>query len=142
MWLLSLVPLTAILLPAWSIVLPDGQHQVFVPMQRGEELYNAYCASCHGGRTGGRMMDFPPVHNANGHTWHHPDCQLREIIHNGGGEMGDMMRRMMGSSDSPRMPAFADTLTDEEIDAILGYIKTWWTPQQRAMQATATEQRC
>lgn len=43
---------------------------------RGRTIYAANCASCHGGLTGGTMMDYPPRHNANGHTWHHPDCQL------------------------------------------------------------------
>lgn len=110
---------------------------------RGAELYAANCVSCHGGATGGRMMDYPPRHNASGHTWHHPDCQLEETVRDGAGEMGEMMRRMMNiSSDVPRMPAFRDRLTDEEIDAILAFIRTWWTEGQRAYQAGITRQTC
>jgi len=41
--------------------------------RHGQTLYAANCDSCHGGRTGGSMMDYPPRHNASGHTWHHPD---------------------------------------------------------------------
>ena len=134
--------LAAIVGLACSVMAPEGQEQVFVPIQRGEQLYQAYCASCHGGPTGGRMMDIPPVHNANGHTWHHPDCQLRSIILHGSGQMGEMMRRMMGSPDAPRMPTFEGTLSDEDVDAILGYVKTWWTPQQRAWQARVTQENC
>lgn len=88
------------------------------------------------------MMDYPPRHNASGHTWHHPDCQLKEIIKNGGDEMAAMMRRMMAPPDAPKMPAFKDTLSDADIDAILAFIKTWWTEGQRRHQAQVTRVQC
>jgi len=109
---------------------------------RGEALYNRYCLSCHGGPTGGSMMDYPPRHNANGHTWHHPDCQLKQIIKNGADEMTVRMRQMMAPPNAPTMPAFKDLLTDEDIDAILAFIKTWWTDQQRNFQAQVTRANC
>jgi mono/diheme cytochrome c family protein len=112
-------------------------------LSRGEQLYNANCLQCHGGRDGGQMMDYPPRHNANGHTWHHPDCQLTDIILNGGGEMGEMMRQMMNVLDSvPRMPAWKDKLSREDIDAILAFIKTWWTEDERQSQARITQETC
>lgn len=110
---------------------------------RGEQLYVANCQACHGGATGGSMMDIPPPHNANGHTWHHPDCQLVQTVLNGSGNMGNMMRRMMGAPEgSPRMPAFKGVLTEEDTLAILQYIKTWWTDDQRQFQAEATRRAC
>ena len=113
------------------------------PIRRGEELYNANCLVCHGGATGGFMMDYPPRHNANGHTWHHPDCQLTDVVLNGGGEMGEMMRSMMNIPDSvPRMPAWKDKLSQEDIAAILAFIKTFWTEDQRLFQASITRQQC
>ena len=116
-------------------------------VELGAQLYAAKCQTCHGGATGGGMMDIPPRHNANGHTWHHPDCQLVAIVLNGpeaSGGMGGMMRDMMGASqDTPRMPAFRGQLTEEEVLAILAYIKTWWTEEQRAWQAqVSTRVRC
>lgn len=109
----------------------------------GEQLYTANCQGCHGGDTGGSMMDIPPPHNTNGHTWHHPDCQLVQTVLNGSGEMGEMMREMMGASeDTPRMPAFEGILTEDEIVAILDYIKGWWTEEQRHSQAVNTQQTC
>ncbi|MCL6499454.1 MAG: cytochrome c, partial [Firmicutes bacterium] len=75
-------------------------------------------------------------------TWHHPDCQLKEIIKNGGDEMTAAMRRMMAPPNAPRMPAFRDILTDEDIDSILAFIKTWWTQEQRDFQAQVTQSRC
>ena len=39
-----------------------------------------------------------------------------------------------------RMPAFGDRLTDEDIEAILEFIKTSWGPQEKAYQDLVTEQ--
>jgi mono/diheme cytochrome c family protein len=36
------------------------------------------------------------------------------------------------------MPAFAETLTDAEVEAVLAYIKTMWTEEQREIQADVT----
>ena len=110
--------------------------------RRGFGIYVANCASCHGGPTGGGMMDYPPRHNANGHTWHHPDCELRQIVRDGGDEMTEMMRQMMAPSNSPTMQAFRDRLSDEEIEAVLAFIKTMWAPEERDAQATVTKQAC
>lgn len=114
-----------------------------VGVTRGAELYQENCFSCHGGAQGGRMMDWPPRHNANGHTWHHPDCQLKEVIRDGSGEMGEAMRRMMNvPPDAQRMPSFRDKLSDAEIEMVLAYIKTWWTEEQRRFQAEVTREVC
>ena len=110
--------------------------------RRGEEIYNANCLSCHGGPTGGAMMDYPPRHNANGHTWHHPDCELKQIVRLGGDEMTDMMRQMMAPPDAPKMQAFGDKLSNDEIDAVLTFIKTMWTPDEREVQAQTTREEC
>lgn len=108
----------------------------------GKQLYSANCASCHGGPTGGSMMDYPPKHNHNGHTWHHPDCELVQIIKTGTDPMVEMMRRMMAPPGAPTMPAWRDKLSDEEIDAVLAYIKTMWTPAERESQAEISQQGC
>ncbi len=109
---------------------------------RGQALYYANCASCHGGPTGGGMMDYPPRHNSNGHTWHHPDCELKQIIREGGDEMTAMMRDMMASREAPKMLAFKDKLSDADIDAVLAYIKTMWYAGQRELQAEVTQASC
>lgn len=105
-------------------------------------MYAANCASCHGGPTGGDMMDYPPRHNANGHTWHHADCELTQVIRDGASPMTEMMRSMMAPPDAPLMQAFKDRLSDEEIEAVLAYIKTLWTPRQRDIQARTTLEVC
>jgi mono/diheme cytochrome c family protein len=110
--------------------------------RRGQEVYNANCLSCHGGPVGGRMEDYPPRHTASGHTWHHPDCALKQIIRDGSSPMTEAMREMMAPPDAPKMLPFKDLLSAEDIDAVLAYIKTMWTPDQRELQASFTEEMC
>ena len=102
---------------------------------QGEEIYIANCAVCHGpngdGQTNWRQPDpngaFPaPPHNNDGHTWHHADQQLLEIIAQG------------GSLPDSGMPAYADTLTEEELIAVLAYIKTFWGSDELAFQTEVT----
>lgn len=125
-WLFALVGCTA----------PSSRDVVEQQLARGEELYRANCQSCHGdARTGAGALPGVPMHGPEGHTWHHSDRNLKEIILDGPGETGEMMRRMMGVPEStPRMPAWRGTLSEEEVDAILAYIKQGWTPQQRDFQ--------
>ncbi len=99
---------------------------------RGGELYDRHCAACHGGAEGGQISDVPPPHNAEGHTWHHADCQLVDITLHG----------MPPREGFPEMPAFEHQLTEDEVEAILAHIKTWWEPEQREHQAEVTEQVC
>ncbi len=101
---------------------------------RGQEIYQQSCISCNGGPSGGEISDIPPVHNANGHTWHHGDCLLEEIVRDGMTPRAD--------PDHPVMPAFGDQLDDDEIDAVLTYFATLWTEEQREQQATVTAQAC
>lgn len=106
----------------------------------GQTLYMTHCAACHGAEGQGQFPDDPygpdasdligaPPHDATGHTWHHPDTVLVQIIQNGRSQPGVYP-----------MPAFGDKLTQGEILAILDYLKTWWTPEQVAAQATASAQ--
>jgi mono/diheme cytochrome c family protein len=105
-------------------------------VERGRQLYDASCASCHGGATGGEISDIPPPHNAEGHTWHHSDCLLADIVRDGPAP------RPGTGEDFPAMPAFGDELGDDDIAAILAYLKTWWTEEQREFQAEVTALEC
>jgi mono/diheme cytochrome c family protein len=107
-----------------------GEEASAETLARGAELYAANCQSCHGGATGGNLKDIPPPHNANGHTWHHADQQLMNMVLNG----------IPFSLEEQKMPAFRDKLTEEEVKAILAYIKTWWTEEQRESQKEVTRQ--
>ena len=109
----------------------------------GAKVYSQYCAACHGKNLEGEpdwKQQNPdgtfraPPHDATGHTWHHPDTVLLEAIRLGGARLPD---NIGGTS---RMPAFADVLTDEEMTAVLDYIKSTWPPDVRQMQWEVTIQ--
>lgn len=102
---------------------------------RGEQLYAASCVQCHGGPVGGRISDIPPRHNTEGHTWHHPDCLLTDIVLDG-------LAPRQGASGDQVMPGFRDELSEEDADAILTFLKTWWTEEQRQSQAEVTAAAC
>ena len=105
---------------------------------RGEAVYAAHCASCHGadleGQPDWRVRDArgllpAPPHDATGHTWHHADDLLFEIVKYGpAAVIGDASYRSA-------MPAYADTLSDADIVAALSYIKHSWPAEQRRWQA-------
>ena len=104
---------------------------------RGESLYNQYCATCHGlngegqpnwkTRNADGSLPAPP-HDDSGHTWHHADDLLVDIIANGSG------------FPQSTMPTFGDQLSDDEIRAILAYMKTWWGAEERGFQWQVTWQ--
>ena len=104
---------------------------------RGEALYAEQCASCHGANLEGQpnwrqrdangLLPAPP-HDETGHTWHHADDLLFEITKYGpGAVIGDDTYRSA-------MPAYASVLSDEEIVAVLSYIKSRWPEKERTWQ--------
>lgn len=92
----------------------------------GEAIYNLQCLQCHGGPDGDVRVPGAPPHNGEGHTWHHSDKSLISII-------------LKGSNVGGVMPAFEGQLTEEQVAAVLAYIKTMWSDEQRASQAEASK---
>ncbi len=118
-------------LPSWTAVASTALRE-----RRGQEVYNANCLSCHGGPTGGAIDDSPPRHNANGHTWHHPDCAIARAIRDG----SEVME--FAQPGAAKMQPFRDKLSPSDIEAVIAYIKTMWTPSQRQLQASFTREMC
>ncbi len=97
------------------------------PIQLGRQIYSRSCASCHGDAASGRGAVLGAAnHGPEGHTWHHADQQIIDIV--------------LGRLDYPdrKMPSFEGQLNEEQVRALLAYFKTNWTPQQRAAQAEVT----
>jgi mono/diheme cytochrome c family protein len=125
---------------AWSWPgLPDwmaGGSASDTTISLGMTLYAAHCASCHGARLEGQRdwksplpsgrMPAPP-HDASGHTWHHPDGVLFRITKEG--------PAAVVSGYETDMPGFGNALADEEIRAVLAFIKSTWPERERAYQA-------
>ena len=95
--------------------------------QQGRQIYSQSCANCHGdAASGDGAVPGSASHGPQGHTWHHPDQQLIDIV--------------LGRLDYPgrKMPSFEGMLAKEQVEAVLAYLKTNWTAEQRAFQAEVT----
>lgn len=98
---------------------------------QGRVIYSQYCASCHGTELEGvpnwkiTQPDGtlqPPPHDSSGHTWHHPDTLLLQIISEG------------GLPENGNMPAFDGILSEDEMRAALTFIKISWGVNEREFQ--------
>lgn len=94
----------------------------------GAAIYAEHCAACHGAELEGEpdwrspkpsgRLPAPP-HDATGHTWHHPDTQLFAITKHG-------TAALVGGDYQSDMAGFGDVLSDDQILAVLAYIKSTW----------------
>ncbi len=105
-------------------------------VKSGRAVYEQYCASCHGANAQGAPNwqerdehgELPaPPHDAQGHTWRHSDAELYRMISKGWRDPFNKTKRLT-------MPAFGDVLSQREIGAVITYLKTLWTPEQRRFQ--------
>jgi S-disulfanyl-L-cysteine oxidoreductase SoxD len=112
---------------------------------RGKAIYANRCASCHGAnlegqpewrkrRPNGRLP--APPHDATGHTWHHPDAVLVDIIKN-----GLVPGRTAPDNYESDMPPYGALLSDADIVAVLAYIKSTWPAEALEAQKNVTLQR-
>jgi len=114
----------------------------------GERVYVQNCASCHGAklegqpdwqsrRANGRLP--APPHDDSGHTWHHPDELNFKVTKYG------VVPPYAPKGYESDMPAFGDRLSDEEIWAVLAFIKSRWTSREvrdaRAQMSAAAARR-
>lgn len=108
----------------------------------GKDLYAEQCASCHGLNLEGQAnwqirnadgtLPAPP-HDVTGHTWHHDSQLLFEYTRLGGA--GALAER--GVTDfASAMPAFGQSLTDDDIWNILAYIQSEWPEDIQKIQAS------
>jgi mono/diheme cytochrome c family protein len=94
---------------------------------KGKIVYQNNCVSCHlvnlVGAENWKSLDedghrkAPPL-NGTGHTWHHDDATLHNIIKYG---LAKLVKNYEG-----KMIAFGDKINDKQIDSVLSYIKNHW----------------
>ncbi len=104
----------------------------------GKAIYAENCAACHGVNLEGEenwqepnedgSFKAPP-HDETGHTWHHSDAYLLSRIRFGTQDLDT------GLQSQSNMPAYEDVLTNQEIEAVLGYIKSNWSADIQEIQA-------
>jgi len=99
----------------------------------GAKIYAQHCAACHGAKLEGQpewrrrlpngRMPAPP-HDESGHTWHHADHVLFGITKRG------LVPPYAPGDYQSAMPAFGGKLADDEIWAVLAFIKSRWTSRE------------
>jgi mono/diheme cytochrome c family protein len=107
-------------------------------VSRGEEVYEQYCAVCHGANLEGQpdwRSPLPdgsfraPPHDSTGHTWHHSDEVILDIIAEGSNPV-------FGGT----MQGFADVIDPQDMLAVLDFIKSHWGQDEREFQWMITSQ--
>ena len=118
----------------WSMFDPAVSEESYLDatiVAQGAGLYAENCASCHGenlrGQANWKQRDADgylpaPPHDETGHTWHHPSPQLFQITKFG-------TEQLVGGTYKSRMAGYSEILSDDEIIAVLAYIKSTWPDQ-------------
>jgi len=116
----------------------EADHRDTQQLERGQMIYNKFCAACHGENLEGQAdwrkrkpdgkLPAPP-HDETGHTWHHPDDVLFGITKHG------LVPPNAPANYESDMPAWSNTLKDSDIWAVLAYIKSHWPTKTQEMQA-------
>tara|TARA_B100000214_G_scaffold333390_1_gene275415 strand:+ start:1427 stop:1831 length:405 start_codon:yes stop_codon:yes gene_type:complete len=99
-----------------------------IDLYEAKLLYENNCSSCHGAYLQGAKnwmsekdedgANLPPPLNGTGHTWHHSEDLLFNIIKYGGFYFDD--------NYTGKMIGFEKKLNDNEIYSILSYITNFW----------------
>ena len=124
----TLLLMTAGLLLAAVAACGTGEGAPPAGKDRGSAIYAKECQQCHGdAATGEGALPGNPIHGPDGHTWHHADGQLVDIV--------------LGRLHYPgkTMPAFEGVLSKEDVLDVLAYLKTSWDPRQIEAQDQVSE---
>ncbi|MDQ9171383.1 cytochrome c [Oxalobacteraceae bacterium R-40] len=127
-----------------------GQGKAFIDpsdrnlVSKGKAVYETHCASCHGANLQGQpewrkrlpngRLPAPP-HDETGHTWHHPDAVLVDIV-----KYGLVPGKTAPEGYQSDMPAYDNVLPDSDIVAVLAYIKSRWPADALKAQKEVTLQ--
>ena len=114
----------------------DADPNNAIQVTLGNKVFTAQCAECHRSNLTGEPnwrvrsatgeLPSPPL-NGTAHTWHHTDSLLFEVIKEGPGAA------LPGYKT--KMRPFTGKLTDDDIWAVIAYIKSKWPPNIRARNA-------
>jgi len=92
-------------------------------VNNGKNIFLQNCASCHGdnGEASNNWQQAdsngqysPPPLNGSAHAWHHSMDTLKQTVRDGGQKLGGVM------------PAFADKLSEADIEAAISFFQSKW----------------
>ena len=97
-------------------------------LKRGADLYETRCASCHGDQGQGRSRAYVPL-AGNRAVQRDPPANLVQVV------LGGAFPASTAGNPRPfGMPPFATELSDEDVAAVLSYIRNAWGNQAAAVQ--------
>jgi mono/diheme cytochrome c family protein len=110
-----------------SSAIPGDEASLLLAL--GKTVYDDRCAKCHGDKGQGRGSDYPPLAGNPSISMASSVNPIRMVL-NGG--------YPPGTSGNPKpfgMPPFAGTLSDDEVAAVVSYIRTAWGNRGSAVTA-------
>jgi mono/diheme cytochrome c family protein len=111
--------------PASSVPAAEGS----LLMRLGESVYSVHCASCHGAEGRGMPPNYPPLASNQSIQMETAVNPIRMVM-NGGYPPGTTANPMPYG-----MPQFAQTLSDDEVAAVVTYIRSAWGNHGTAISA-------
>jgi mono/diheme cytochrome c family protein len=104
--------------PPASSALPNTESSLLISL--GKTVYDKNCASCHGTQGEGKPPHWPPLANNQSIEMQSAVNPIRMVL-NGGYPPGTK-----GNPMPYGMPPFAGLLSDNEVAAVVSYIRTTW----------------
>ncbi|HEV2674906.1 MAG TPA: c-type cytochrome [Aliidongia sp.] len=89
-------------------------------LRLGSKIYDAQCASCHGAQGRGKQQDYPPLAGNQSIQMSSAVNPIRMVL-NGGFPPGTA-----GNPKPFGMPPFAQSLSDDEVAAVVTFIRVSW----------------
>jgi mono/diheme cytochrome c family protein len=94
--------------------------QIETMMKGGREVYKKHCADCHGAKGEGVPRIYPPLVNNEAITMRYPINAVRMVL------VGGFPPSTEGNPRPYGMPPFAQDLSDEQVAAVVTYIRQSW----------------
>jgi len=97
--------------------------------EQGGQLYAQHCADCHGKDGRGVAGVYPPLDGNTSVTEPTGINAIRSVL------LGGFAPATAGNPQPYSMPPFAQSLSDQDVAAVVGYIRQSWSNQAGAVQA-------
>jgi nitrite reductase (NO-forming) len=98
--------------------LPTQKFDLKASIERGKEVYNTQCITCHMEKGEGIEGVFPPVAKSD-YLMADKNRSIKQILEGASGEM-----TVNGKTYNGEMPAV--DLTDEQVSDVLNYVRNSW----------------